>query len=167
MRASTGQSLAPYVVPLFAALIGNCLYHLSSRGAAQKAPPFATLTAVYLVATALSLVMALSVERATLRTVTNILFAPTALLLAAAVVMIEVGFLFAYRANAPIASSSLLVNASVAVILALIGIAVFREGVSGRVLAGMAVTLIGVIVIATAPASTTQTASASAATPAR
>jgi drug/metabolite transporter (DMT)-like permease len=152
MPASPGATIPPYLAPLLATLVGNCVYHLASRGAAEKAPPFATLAVVYVLAAALSLGLALTTERMSVASIARSLTQPTALLLAGAVVLIEVGFLFAYRRGAPISSSSLLVNASVAVILALLGVSLLGERISRQAIVGMVVTLTGVVIIATVPA---------------
>jgi drug/metabolite transporter (DMT)-like permease len=160
MPAAPGPSVPPYLAPLLATLAGNCVYHLASRGAAQKAPPFATLAVVYVLAAALSLGFAVTVERMSVASLARSLTQPTALLLAAAVVLIEVGFLFAYRRGAPISSSSLLVNASVAVVLALLGVSVLGERMSRQAIVGMVLTLTGVLIIATVPTTQPPTAAA-------
>lgn len=135
-------------LPLGVALLGNCLYHLTSRAAALQGTPFSTLAAVYLLGCIAATLIAVSFEGAGPASFGRMMTTPWAVMLAAAVLMIEVGFLFAYRAGAAISSSSLLVNASVAVILALVGIVALKEPLTWKLALGLALTIAGVVLIA-------------------
>lgn len=146
------NTMGAFALPLGITLLGNCLYHLTSREVSTQGAPFSILAIVYLFGCIAATLIAFSVESANAASFGRILAAPWALLLAAAVLMIEVGFLFAYRAGAPISTSSLLVNASVAVILALVGVVALREPFSWKLLLGLALTIGGVILIASSQA---------------
>lgn len=138
---------APWLAGLGAALIGNLLYHLASRSAAEGGSPFAMLAVVYLVAFIGTAALAIGVEGVRAGDIARGLTRPPVLLLALAVPLIEAGFLWAYRYGAPVSTASLMVNASVAVMLALIGILLFREGFNARMAAGFVLTLAGVALI--------------------
>jgi drug/metabolite transporter (DMT)-like permease len=152
MDPSTMNSNAIFL-PLAAALTGNVIYHLASRSASSGASAFATMAIVYLIGAVLAGVIALSLERAGANSFAEAARHPAIYALAIAVLMIEAGFLLAYRAGAAVSSSSLLVNSSVAVVLALIGIVALKEGFNWRLGFGMALTLAGVIIISTSRAS--------------
>lgn len=141
------------ILPLGAAIAGNLLYHLASRGASGSGTPFATLAVVYLMGCIAAAILAVSVESAPLKSFGDVAMRPATLLLAAAVLMIEVGFLYAYRAGAPISSSSLLVNATVAVVLAGVGFLWYKESADWRAAAGLALTVTGVLLLASSRAS--------------
>jgi drug/metabolite transporter (DMT)-like permease len=64
--------------------------------------------------------------------------------------MIEAGVLWAYGQGAPVGSASLIVNVGVAVVLAVLGVLLFREGVNVRLIGGFALALAGVWMIGTA-----------------
>lgn len=142
----------PWIIGLTAALLGNVLYHMMSRQAATGGKPFTMLTIVYGVAMLITLGLALFAETARPADLARTVATPAVLLLALAVVMIEAGFLWAYAHGAPLSTSSLIVNAGVAFVLALLGILLFREGVNARLLAGFALALGGVWLIGTARA---------------
>lgn len=146
------MSLPNYALPLLAAIIGNILYHLSSKAAPAGSSPFTILAIVYFFGFAGCAVMALVLEGPTAAKLGGLVSKPAVLVLALAVVLIEVGFLYAYRAGAPVSTSSLLVNATVALALAGMSTILFREGVNAQMAVGMVVALIGVALIATAKA---------------
>ncbi len=143
------MSLPTYALPLLVAIIGNILYHLSSRAAPAGASPFAILAMVYLIGFIGTLGLAVFVDGAKPATILSLLGRPAILVLALAVVLIEVGFLYAYRAGAPVSTSSLVVNGTVALVLAGIGALILREENDWRMVLGMAITIIGVALIAT------------------
>jgi drug/metabolite transporter (DMT)-like permease len=143
------MSLPAYALPLLAAVIGNILYHLSSKSAPAAASPFAILSMVYMVGFLGSATLALTLDGTKPATLLPLLAQPAILILALAVILIEVGFLYAYRAGAPVSTSSLVVNSTVALVLAGIGVLVFREGLNWRMALGMIITIVGVALIAT------------------
>lgn len=140
----------PWALGLLAALLGNVLYHLMSKSASAGGKPFTLLAIVYAVATALAVTLAVFAESARPADLVRPLTTPAVLALALAVVMIEAGFLWAYGRGAPVGSASLIVNAGVAVVLAVLGVLLFREGVNMRLIGGFALALAGVWLIGTA-----------------
>jgi drug/metabolite transporter (DMT)-like permease len=142
----------PWMIGLAAALFGNILYHLMSRSASAGGKPFTMLAIVYALATGLAVTLAVLAESARPADLLRPLGMPAVAALALAVVMIEAGFLWAYGQGAPVSTSSLLVNAGVAVVLALLGVVLFREGVNARLIGGFALALAGVWLIGTARA---------------
>jgi drug/metabolite transporter (DMT)-like permease len=144
----TLPSLPASTLPLFFAVLGNLIYHLASRGTSGS--PFAVLAVVYLFACIGCAAIAVWMEGGGAGAAFSTAFSPTSLIFAVAVVMIEVSFIYVYRSGVPLASASLQVNASVAILLAAIGVMLFREGMSWRLAAGITLTLAGVILTATA-----------------
>jgi drug/metabolite transporter (DMT)-like permease len=140
----------PWALGLLAALLGNVLYHLMSKSASAGGKPFTLLAIVYAVATVLAVTLAVVAESARPADLVRPLTTPAVLALALAVVMIEAGFLWAYGQGAPVGSASLIVNVGVAVVLAVLGVLLFREGVNVRLIGGFALALAGVWMIGTA-----------------
>lgn len=130
------------------AVFGNISYHLSSRLAPRDVNPFVILTIAYLVAGIAAAMLALRAGPINWAT-TGRAVLPAATL-GLSVLAIEGGFLIAYRLGAPVASSSLLVNACVAIALLLIALVGFGERPSPQAWIGLALVLGGVVVLATA-----------------
>ena len=63
---------------------------------------------------------------------------------AASIVLIEIGFLLAYRAGAPLSSTAVLTAAVVAVSTLIIGTVFFRESISTAKLSGIVLCLAGI-----------------------
>ena len=144
-------SWSAFAVPLGIAVAGNIAYHLASKSVPQSLSPFAVLAFVYLIASISAAALSVANTPSGLGQIASIARQPLVYLLAGAVLAIELGFLLAYRAGAPVSISSLTVNATVALVLAGIGIVAFREPFSWRVGFGVLLTLAGVILITTAP----------------
>ena len=72
----------------------------------------------------------------------------TAFALGIAIVALEFGFICIYRAGWKISVASLVANISLACILLLIGVLLYREAISAKQIAGMIFAAIGLILIA-------------------
>lgn len=139
-------------IALLIALAGTVLYHLVIRTAPKGLEPFSLLTIVYVSAGLVSLGIAVKFEGFTLQLLSRNLH-PSAFGITLSVLMIEAGYLLAYREGAAIGTASLLVNATLAVLLAIIGWVVFRERLSTQAIIGIAITAAGVLTLAFAPVS--------------
>ena len=142
-------------IALLIALAGTVLYHLVIRTAPKGLEPFSLLTIVYVSAGLVSLGIAVKYEDVTLQSLSRNLH-PSAFGIALSVLMIEAGYLLAYREGAAIGTASLLVNATLAVLLTIIGWVVFRERLSTQAIIGIAITAAGVLTLAFAPVSPRQ-----------
>jgi hypothetical protein len=131
--------------PLILTVTGAVLYHLAQKSAGAGSP-WAILTPAYAVALAVSAVFwwkaggvaAAPVPRGGLA---------VALLLGLAVLAVEAGFFFAYRAGWAISQASVVNQVAVATVLAVVGIA-FGEGLSMQRLAGLGLCLGGAALLA-------------------
>ena len=141
-------------IALLIVLAGNLLYHLVIRTAPKELGPFSLLTIAYLGAGLISLGIAVKYESATVQSLARTLH-PSAFGIALAALLIEAGYLLAYRSGAVIGTASALVNATAAVLLAIIGWIAFRERLSTQAMIGIAMTAAGVLTLAFArPAAT-------------
>lgn len=134
-------------IALLIALVGNLFYHLVMRTAPKDLGPFTFLGVAYLLAGIASLGIAGKYESLTVGSLARTLH-PNTFAIAFAVLLIEAGYLIAYRHGAAIGTASLMVNATVAAALALIGWFIFRERVSAQAMIGIAVTFAGVLTLA-------------------
>ena len=133
--------------PLLLIVAANTLYHLSTRNAPASAHPFAILPLAYLLGAALSLALffLLPHEGTLLKNLRQA--APTAAALGIAIVALEAGFLFLYRAGWRLSIGALCANLLLAVILLAVGVFVYREPLTARHLLGVAVCLLGLVLV--------------------
>ena len=133
---------------LAVALVGQVLYHWSQKGVPADANPVVSLIAFYVVAIACSLPLLL-------------FFPPTrglgeevsriglpVVLVGVAIVMIEAGFLFAYREGGELSTAFVFTSAIVAASLLLLGVVVLGERLTATRVAGLALAVSGVALLA-------------------
>ncbi len=125
------------------ATLGNITYHLGQKTISPTANPMILLMAVYGVAFVLS-AAAVPFFRDTsgLPWTAQVLSWPV-LVLGAAVLLIEIGFLLAYRSGAILQWSGVAVNGASALLLIPIALLVFREAFSLSRMFGILLTLAG------------------------
>ena len=126
------------------AITGQVLYHVTQKSVSAGAHPVVSLLAFYLVAALLSLpLLWLFPLQAPLRAELGRLnWAVVGV--AASIVLIEVGFLLAYRAGGNLSNSFVLTASAVTVALFLVGLAALGERTSATQVAGIALCLAGV-----------------------
>lgn len=129
------------------AALGNVTYHLGQKTLSPSANPMVLLSAVYGVAFLLS-AAAVPFFRSTAGEAwtTQVLSWPV-LVLGAGVVLIEVGFLMAYRSGNILQWSGVAVNGASALLLMPIALLAFREAFSPAKLLGILMTLGGLVLL--------------------
>jgi drug/metabolite transporter (DMT)-like permease len=134
-------------IAILLVIVGNVIYHLGQRVIPREANPLIANLAAYLVAIVLTLVMLP-------------FFAPgvslipafrglnwSTLLVGAGILVIELGFLLAYRSGWPLSSASMVANLCVAVIFLGIGVIAFKEDWSASRTAGLGCCMLGLWLI--------------------
>jgi drug/metabolite transporter (DMT)-like permease len=71
----------------------------------------------------------------------------TAILLAASIVALEIGYILAYRAGWNISVCSLIANITLAVLLVIVGVLLYHESISPKQIGGMVLCLGGLLLI--------------------
>ena len=134
--------------PMLIVICANTVYNISTKSTPSDINSFASLTVTYTVAAVSSLLLFfITSENRNLAaelTKTNW----TAFALGIAIVALEFGFICIYRAGWKISVASLVANISLACILLLIGVLLYREAISAKQIAGMIFAAIGLILIA-------------------
>ena len=133
------------------AITGQVLYHVTQKNLSAGVNPVAALLAFYLVAavSCLPLLWMFPLQGSLLEEVGHLNSA--AFGVGASIVLIEIGFLLAYRAGGSLSNSFVLTASAVTVALFLVGQLVLRERASATQIAGIALCLAGVW-LATRPA---------------
>src|SRR5215813_2535144 len=139
--------MRPHFLPIVMIIFGGVLYHVGQKSVPRPVNPFAAIMFAYAIGIALCAV-GLAFDRGggpLLDSVKNSNWAVAALGLGA--LIIEVGFLLAYRAGWNVSVASVVTNISVALILNPSGMFVFKEHLSLRSAAGIACCMLGLYLI--------------------
>jgi len=131
------------VLFLAVAALGNVTYHLGQKTLSPRANPMVLLMAVYAVAFVLSALSAPLFRGVPGVSWSAELLRWPVLVLAAGVVLIELGFILAYRSGNVLQWSGVAVTGAAALLLVPIALLVFREAFSPWRLLGIALTLSG------------------------
>ena len=132
------------LVAFLIAIAGQVLYHVTQKSITAGAHPVIALLTFYLVAAVLTLPLfwLFPVTGSLVEEIGKMNWAVYGV--AASIVMIEIGFLLAYRAGAELSSAAVLTASVVAVSTLVIGALFFRESLSILKVAGIALCLGGI-----------------------
>lgn len=133
--------------PLLLIVGSNCFYHICAKSMPAEVNPFASLTVTYLVGALLSALLFLF-SAGFSRVGTELAKTNwTALVLGIAIVGLEAGFVFLYRAGWKVSSGALVANICLAVALLFIGWLLYKENISPRQLLGVALCCAGLLLV--------------------
>lgn len=133
--------------PIIMVVTANVAYNISAKQTPEDINPFFALVVTYGIAMLASLLLFL-VNRGGTTLLAELGKTNWATyLFGFCVVALEFGYLNIYRVGWPIHTASLVANISLAVILLFVGIAIFRESISLRQIAGIAVCALGFVLI--------------------
>ena len=133
--------------PVLIVIGANTLYHTCAKSTPGDISPFASLALPYLIAGVVSLVMFFltSGQKNILQEMSKANWATIAL--SASIVFLEFGYICVYRAGWQVSVASLVCNIAVACILLFVGILLYKETITMRQLAGIAVCAAGLFLI--------------------
>lgn len=136
-----------YIWPVGLVVIANVLYQISTKSVPSDMDPFASLVITYLVAAALSIVMYFMLNKGgnVLSEMGKANFAP--FLLGMSVVLLEVGFIYAYKAGWQISTLTIVQSSFLAVALIFVGFLLYSEAITWNKLLGIAVCLVGLVFV--------------------
>ena len=130
------------------AVLGNVTYHLGQKAISTTANPMVLLMAVYAVAFALCGAAAPFFSGTSGGAWAAQVLRWPVLALGAGVVLIEIGFLLAYRSGNVLQWSAVAVNGAATLLLVPIAVLLFKEPFSLARLAGLLLTLVGLALLA-------------------
>jgi drug/metabolite transporter (DMT)-like permease len=131
------------VYSILIVIVAQALYQLAMKAVPGGSNPLATLVVVYALALVACLILApLTGKALTVGDLRKVISVP-ALLLAAAVVGIEVGYLLAYRNGWTLGITYALTSVTTVAILALVGLLHYGETLDTRRIAGLLFALFG------------------------
>ena len=128
-----------FIWPIGLVVLSNVLYQICMD-------PFASLTITYSVGAVVSMILYFSLGgRDLIREYSRLNWAP--IVLGIVIVGLEVGFIFAYKAGWPVSTASIVQSSFLSVALIVVGWLLYREALSWNKLVGVAICLIGLVVI--------------------
>lgn len=134
-------------LPLLLVVFSNTFYHIIAKFTPAKASPFLSLTVTYIIAAMLSFCAFLFTgeRKSVLQEATNLNW--TALALGVAIIGLELGNIYLYRAGWKISIGSLVANIALACVLLIVGLLLFKESISLRQVIGIIVCALGLVLV--------------------
>ena len=136
-----------YIWPMALVILSNVIYQICAKSVPEQMNPLASLTITYLIGTVMcgALYFALNREGSLIGEFRKMNWAPVALGLV--IVGLEVGWIYAYKAGWQVSTGFIIQSAFLAVVLIFVGYFLFRETLTWNKLAGVAICLVGLVVI--------------------
>jgi drug/metabolite transporter (DMT)-like permease len=137
------------LVPLAAVVVGGVVYQLAMKAVPKGANPFAVLAVAYGLAAAACLALTPTADPSP--RLADVAVRPV-MLVTVGLVLIEAGFLFAYRYGAKLGAFSFVGLAAASAALLVVGYFAYGERLTGREWTGVAVCGIGFLLLKTGEA---------------
>jgi multidrug transporter EmrE-like cation transporter len=133
--------------PLLLAIAGSVVYHVAAKSIPKAFDPVAALIGLYATALAGSVLVYAIVRPKSQAMGPLRLWHPTIAAVGLGALMIELGFLSAYRSAWPVSTASVATNGLVAVVLVVVGGLAFGEALSTLKVVGVLFCLVGVALL--------------------
>ena len=133
--------------PILIVILANTFYNICMKSMPNDVNPFGALMITYLVAAIISaIIFAFMVGPS------NVVFEIskinwTSIILAIAIVGLEVGYVFVYRAGWTVSTATVVANIGLACVLIGVGYLLYKENVSLNQILGIIVCMVGLILI--------------------
>ena len=133
--------------PILIVILANTFYNICMKSMPNSVNPFGALMVTYLVAAIISaIIFAFMVGPS------NVVFEIskvnwTSIILAIAIVGLEVGYVFVYRAGWTVSTATVVANIGLACVLIGVGYLLYKENVSLNQILGIVVCMVGLILI--------------------
>ena len=136
-----------YIWPIALVVLANTVYQVCAKSVPDAMNPLASLTITYAVGAVFSLALYLLLNRGgnLLREYSRVNWAP--FVLGIAIVGLEVGFIYAYKAGWTVSTASIVQSAFLAVALIAVGFLLYREAITWNKVVGIVICLIGLVFI--------------------
>ena len=136
-----------YIWPIILLVASNTVYQICAKSVPDGIHPLAALSVTYLVGAAASTILYFAIVRNgnLLQEYRNLNWAPFALGLA--IVGLELGFIYAFKAGWPVSTAQIVQAAFLAVVLIIVGYFVYHESLSTNRIVGIVICLVGLYFI--------------------
>ncbi len=133
--------------PILLIVASNIFYHICSKSTPEKLNPFAALTVTYLIGAGVSAVLFFITNKGgnIFTEYKNLNW--TSFVLGLAIVGLEAGSIYMYKAGWNISTGQLVHSSILAICLIPIGYYLFKENITPTKLAGIVICLVGLVLI--------------------
>ncbi|MBQ2653866.1 MAG: EamA family transporter [Methanobrevibacter sp.] len=133
--------------PILVVILSNTFYNICMKSMPSDVNPFGALMVTYFVAAIISAIVFMYMVGPS-----NVLFEIskinwTSIILAIAVVGLEIGYVFVYRAGWSVSTASVVANIGLACVLIGVGYLLYKENVSLNQIVGIIVCMVGWVLI--------------------
>lgn len=133
--------------PIIIVVAANTLYNISTKLTPSEVHPFASLSITYFIAALLSILL-FFITSENNNIITEIQKTNwTAVALGFSVVALEFGYIYIYRVGWNVSTGSLVANISLACVLLIVGVFIYKENISFHQILGMAFCTIGLFLV--------------------
>lgn len=133
--------------PIIIVVIANTLYNISAKLIPVEVHPLASLSITYFTAALLSILL-FFITSENKNVITEIQKANwTAVALGFSIVGLEFGYIYIYRVGWNVSTGSLVANISLACVLLIVGVFIYKENISLHQIFGMALCIIGLLLV--------------------
>ena len=133
--------------PLLLIVGSNCFYNICTKSMPEDVNAFGGLTVTYLVGAILSAILFIASVRPANVGAEVVKINGTSLVLGMAIVGLEAGYVFLYRAGWKISTGALTANICLAIALVIIGVLIYHEMITLKQIVGMVVCAAGLFLI--------------------
>ena len=133
--------------PILIVILSNTFYNICMKSMPSDVNPFGALMVTYLVATVISAIIFVYMVGPSNVSYEIKKINLTSVILAIAIVGLEVGYVFVYRAGWAVNTASVVANIGLACVLIFVGYFLYKENVSLNQIAGIFVCMAGLILI--------------------
>lgn len=136
-----------YLWPIVLVITANTIYHVCAKSMPTGIQPFASLVVTYLIAALSSLILFYMTSE------NKNLFSELhklnwlSYIFGFAIVGLELGYLYVYKVGWKISTGSLVANISLACVLLVIGVLLYKESISARQIFGVLLCLTGIFLV--------------------
>lgn len=131
--------------PILVVILSNTFYNVCMKSMPSDVNPFGALMVTYLVATIISAIIYMVGPSEVVGEISKINW--VSVILAIAIVGLEVGYVFVYRAGWAISTASVIANIGLACVLIFVGYFLYGENVSINQIVGIVVCMFGLVLI--------------------
>ena len=133
--------------PILVVILSNTFYNISMKSMPGDVNPFGALMVTYFVAAVISGIIFVYVVGPSNVGAEMSKINWTSIVLALAIVGLEVGYVFVYRAGWTVSTATVVANIGLACVLLVVGYFLYRENVSLNQIVGIVVCMFGLVLI--------------------